>query len=386
MSNIAAAALPAADATASSAASSSASGVTLFDPIVLRDVRIRNRLWVAPMCQYSVEQRDGVPTDWHLVNLGAMAAGGAGLIIAEASAVSPEGRITDKDTGIWSDEQVQGWARVVDFLHEHGATAGIQLAHAGRKASTWPAWGTTERGTVPADRGGWTAVAPSTIAFPGYAEPVALDLAGIDQIVADFTASARRALTAGFDVLEVHAAHGYLLHQFLSPLSNDRIDEYGGPLANRARLLLRVVEAVRAEIGDQVPLLVRFSGTDYAEDGWTVEETAVVAGWARAAGADFFDISSGGNVTGVTIPLSPGYQVPLARSVKENAQVPVNAVGLIVTARQAAEIVESGAADAVMLGREFLRDPHFALRAAAELGVMVDYWPGQYERATWPVA
>ncbi|TFD88805.1 NADH:flavin oxidoreductase/NADH oxidase [Cryobacterium lactosi] len=370
----------------SPAAPDSAQTVSLFDPISLRGVTIRNRLWVAPMCQYSVDGRDGVPTDWHLVHLGSMAAGGAGLIVTEASAVSPEGRITDRDTGIWNDAQTSAWARIVDYLHRQGATAGIQLAHAGRKASTWPAWGTPERGSVPADQGGWPALAPSAVPFPGYAEPVALDAAGIDTVVADFAAAARRALTAGFDVLELHAAHGYLLHQFLSPLSNLRTDEFGGSLENRARLLLRVVEAVRAEVGESVPLLVRFSATDYAVDGWTVDETAVVAGWAARAGADFFDVSSGGNVTGVQIPLAPGYQVPLARFVKDHAAVPVNAVGLITTAGQANDIIASGAADAVMLGREFLRDPHFALRAAHELGAHLDYWPGPYLRATWPEA
>jgi 2,4-dienoyl-CoA reductase-like NADH-dependent reductase (Old Yellow Enzyme family) len=372
-------------ATALSAAESLAAP-SLFDPISLRGVRVRNRLWVAPMCQYAVENRDGVPTDWHLVHLGSMAAGGAGLIVTEATAVSPEGRISDRDTGIWNAEQTAAWTRIVDFLHGQGATAGIQLAHAGRKASTWPAWGALQRGSVPADEGGWPTLAPSAVPFPGYAEPLALDLAGIDTVIADFAAAARRAVDAGFDVLELHAAHGYLLHQFLSPLSNQRTDEFGGSLENRARLVLQVVEAVRAEVGDDVPLLVRFSATDYAAGGWTVEETAVVAGWAAEAGADFFDVSSGGNTTGVHIPLSPGYQVPLARVVKDTASVPVSAVGLITTAEQANDVVASGAADAVMLGREFLRDPHFALRAAAELGVHLDYWPGPYLRAPWPEA
>ncbi|POH64907.1 oxidoreductase [Cryobacterium zongtaii] len=366
------------------AAADSAAAVSLFDPISLREVVIRNRLWVAPMCQYSVIERDGVPTDWHLVHLGSMAAGGAGLIVTEATAVSPEGRITDRDTGIWNDTQASAWAHIVDYLHGQGATAGIQLAHAGRKASTWPAWGTSLHGSVPADQGGWPTLGPSAIAFPGYAAPMALDHAGIDTVVADFVTAARRAIVAGFDVLELHAAHGYLLHQFLSPLSNQRTDEFGGSLENRARLLLRVVKAVRAEVGESIPLLVRFSATDYTVDGWSVEETAVVAGWAAQAGADFFDVSSGGNVTGVQIPLTPGYQVPLAQFVKATAAVPVNAVGLITTAAHANDIVASGAADAVMLGREFLRDPHFALRAAAELGVPLDYWPGQYARAAWP--
>jgi 2,4-dienoyl-CoA reductase-like NADH-dependent reductase (Old Yellow Enzyme family) len=372
-------------ATALSAAESLAAP-SLFDPISLRGVRVRNRLWVAPMCQYAVENRDGVPTDWHLVHLGSMAAGGAGLIVTEATAVSPEGRISDRDTGIWNAEQTAAWTRIVDFLHGQGATAGIQLAHAGRKASTWPAWGAPQRGSVLADEGGWPTLAPSAVPFPGYAEPLALDLAGIDTVIADFAAAARRSVDAGFDVLELHAAHGYLLHQFLSPLSNQRTDEFGGSLENRARLVLQVVEAVRAEVGDEVPLLVRFSATDYAAGGWTVEETAVVAGWAAEAGADFFDVSSGGNITGVHIPLSPGYQVSLAQIVKDTASVPVSAVGLITTAEQANDVVASGAADAVMLGREFLRDPHFALRAAAELGVPLDYWPGPYLRAPWPEA
>ncbi|MEB0265967.1 NADH:flavin oxidoreductase/NADH oxidase [Cryobacterium sp. 10I5] len=359
--------------------------------MTVRGVTMRNRLWVAPMCQYSILKKDGVPEDWHLVHLGGLAAGGAGLVIAEASAVSPEGRITDQDTGIWNPEQADAWARIVRFIHGQGARAGIQLAHAGRKASTWPAWGTdghgaVRHGTVPAEEGGWPTLSASTIPFPGYAAPVALDAPGIDTVVDDFAAAAVRAIDAGFDVLEIHAAHGYLLHQFLSPLSNDRTDEFGGSLENRARLLLRVVAAVRAAVGDTHPLFVRFSATDWAPGGWTPEETSIVAGWARDAGADFFDISSGGNVTGVQIPLSPGYQVPLAAFVRGEADVQVSAVGLITTPAQAEEILASGQADAVMLARELLRDPHFPLRAAHELGATIDYWPPQYLRARWPEA
>ncbi|WP_416172933.1 NADH:flavin oxidoreductase/NADH oxidase [Cryobacterium sp. 10C2] len=362
-----------------------------FRPLTVRGLTVRNRLWVAPMCQYSILKEDGVPEDWHLVHLGGLAAGGAGLVIAEASAVSPEGRITARDTGIWNTEQADAWARIVRFIHGQGARAGIQLAHAGRKASTWPAWGTdshgaVRHGTVPAAEGGWPTLSASTIPFPGYAAPVALDARGIDTVVDDFAAAAVRAIEAGFDVLEIHAAHGYLLHQFLSPLSNDRTDEFGGSLENRARLLLRVVAAVRAAVGESHPLFVRFSATDWAPGGWTPEETAIVAGWARTAGADFFDISSGGNVTGVQIPLSPGYQVPLAAFVKGEADVPVSAVGLITTPAQAEEILASGQADAVMLARELLRDPHFPLRAAHELGATIDYWPPQYLRARWPEA
>ena len=354
----------------------------LFEPIQIRGVRMRNRIWVSPLCQYSVLLGDGVPTDWHLVHLGSMALGGAGLVMAEASAVEPQGRISPRDTGIWNADQVAGWRRVVHFLHEQGAAAGIQLAHAGRKASVQPEWGSPVKGSIPLDDGGWPTDAPSAIAFPGYATPVELDDEGIQRIVAAFTAGARNALDAGFDLVEVHAAHGYLLHQFLSPLSNTRTDGYGGSLEHRARLTLEVVRAVRAEVGDDVPLLVRFSGTDYAEGGWDVEETALVAGWAEQAGADHFDISSGGLIPGVPIPIGPGYQVPLAERVHA-AGVEVNAVGLITTPQQAEQIVASGAADAVMLGREMMRDPHFALRAAHELGVELDYWPPQYVRARW---
>jgi len=357
----------------------------LFQPLTIRNTTFRNRVWTSPMCQYSVLERDGVPRDWHLVHLGGFAVGGSGLVMAEATAVSPEGRITARDTGIWDDQQRDAWARIVRFLHTQGTVAGVQLAHAGRKASVWPEWGTDERGTMPAADGGWQTVSASAEAFDGYDAPVALDAAGIDRVVADFAAAARRAIDAGFDMVEVHAAHGYLLHQFLSPLSNHREDEYGGSLENRARLLLRVVASVRAEVGEDVPVFVRLSATDYTDGGWDERQTATVAGWARDAGADLFDISSGGNIAGARIPVGPGYQVPFAAFVKREAGVPVNAVGLILSARQAEEIVASGQADAVMLGRELLRDPHFALRAAHELGVELDYWPPQYDRAHWHV-
>lgn len=357
----------------------------LFQPLTIRGTTMRNRIWVAPMCQYAIEKKDGVPEDWHLVHLGSMAAGGAGLVVAEASAVTPEGRISPQDTGIWNDEQADAWSRVTAFIHSQGAAAGIQLAHAGRKASVWSEWGTDRKGTIPADEGGWQTVSASAFPFPGYNAPVPLDASGIDDVVEQFRSAARRSVDAGFDVVEIHAAHGYLLHQFLSPLSNDRTDEYGGSLANRARLLLAVVAAVRDAVGRAIPVLVRFSATDYADGGWDEKQTAIVAGWAADAGADFFDISSGGNVSGVRIPVGPGYQVPLAEYVKGNAAVSVSAVGLITTPEQAESVVSSGQADAVMLGREMMRDPHFALRAAYELGVDLDYWPAQYLRARWPV-
>jgi 2,4-dienoyl-CoA reductase-like NADH-dependent reductase (Old Yellow Enzyme family) len=356
------------------------STATLFTPFTVRGVTVRNRIWVAPMCQYSAENRDGIPVDWHLVHLGSFATGGAGLVMAEATAVSPEGRITPQDLGLWNDEQATAFARITGFLHAQGATTAIQLAHAGRKASTYRPFA-SEHGSVPAAEGGWQTVAPSAVPYPGYAVPTELDLAGIDTVVDDFVAAARRAVTAGFDVLEIHAAHGYLLHEFLSPLSNTRTDAYGGDLAGRAKILLRVVREVRAAIGGDVPLFVRFSATDWAEGGWDEAQTAIVSEWAKDAGADLFDISTGGNVAGVSIPLEPGYQVPFADFVKRNAPVEVSAVGLITTPGQANEVITSGRADAVMLGRELLRDPHFALRAAADLGIDIDYWPAQYVRA-----
>ena len=355
----------------------------LFTPLSIRSTTFRNRLWVPALCQYSVERQDGVPTDWHLVHLGAFAMGGAGLVMTEATAVAPIGRISPHDTGIWNQEQVDAWSRITRFLHERGAVAGIQLAHAGRKGSTHRGWAPVATGTVPEADGGWPTVAPSALAFGEYATPRALDTAEIADVVAEFVTAAERSVEAGFDLVEIHAAHGYLLHQFLSPLSNLRTDSYGGSLENRARIVLEIVRAVRAAVGDEMPLFVRFSATDYAEGGWNQDDTATVAAWAQDAGADFFDISTGGNVSGVTIPLSPGYQVPFADFVASTAGVPVNAVGLITTAAQAEEIVSSGRADAVMLGREMMRDPHFALRAAHELGVEVDYWPEAYVRARW---
>lgn len=349
----------------------------LFTPTTIRDVTLRNRLWVAPMCQYSAVE--GMPQEWHHTHLAQFASGGAGLVVAEATAVSPEGRISPQDTGIWSDEQRDAWAPIVAAIRNRGSVAGIQLAHAGRKASTWsPLLG--RDGTVPAAEGGWQAVAPSAVAYEGYDVPEALDLAGIDRIVDDFAAAAQRSLDAGFEVLEIHAAHGYLLHEFLSPLTNLRDDEYGGSLENRARLLLRIVDAVRAVAPDS-PVFVRFSGTDWAEGGWTVEETATVARWAADRGADFFDISSGGLVAHQKIALGPGYQVGLAAHVRREAGVPVNAVGLIVDGPQAESILAAGDADAVMSGREWLRDPHFGLRASVELDAAIDYWPAQYARA-----
>jgi 2,4-dienoyl-CoA reductase-like NADH-dependent reductase (Old Yellow Enzyme family) len=350
----------------------------LFQPLTLRSRTARNRVWAAPMCQYSVEAQDGVPTPWHLVHLGSLARGGAGVVIVEATGVVPEGRISPWDTGLWNDEQQAAWAPIVDFLHGQGALAGIQLAHAGRKASTYREW--SGRGSVPVDEGGWETVAPSAVAFEGYAMPRALDAEELPGLVEAFRASARRAVDAGFDVIELHAAHGYLLHQFLSPLSNHREDAYGGSLENRARLLLEVVRAVRAEIGE-LPLLVRFSATDWAEGGWTLEETIRVSEWARDEGVDLFDVSTGGLVKGTDIPVAPLYQVPFAREVGRATGAPVGAVGLITTAEQAEGVVAGGDADVVLLARELLRDPHAPSRMARELGAPLGLVPPQYTRA-----
>ena len=334
------------------------------------------------MCQYSVVKRDGVPTAWHNVHLGSMAVGGAGLVMTEATAVEAIGRISPHDTGIWNDEQRDAWKNIVDFITSQGAVAGIQLGHAGRKASIYSDWNFPGvSGSMPDQEGGWQTVSASATAFDGYLPADELSLADIDALVETWGQAARRAVEAGFEVIELHAAHGYLLHQFLSPLSNLRTDEYGGPLEDRARLLLRIVERVREAIGDDLALFVRISATDWVDGGWNEAETATTADWARAAGADLFDVSSGGNVTGVKIPVGPGYQVPLAHFVKQHSHIATSSVGLITTSELANAIVEEERSDAVFIGREMLRDPHFALRAAVELGAEIDYWPAQYLRA-----
>ena len=353
----------------------------LFSPITLRDVTIRNRVWVAPMCQYSAV--DGVPNDWHLVHLGSFARGGAGLVFTEATAVVPEGRISPEDTGIWNDEQQAAWARIVDFVHGQGARAGIQLAHAGRKGSTFSGF-TGRTGGVPDEEGGWTPVGPSATAYPGLRDPRALDLDGIREVVTAFGDAAERALAAGFDVLELHGAHGYLLHEFLSPLSNERTDEYGGSFENRVRLLLEVVAEVRGRVPAGTPVVVRLSATDWAEGGWDDDQTVRLAALLAGAGVDLVDTSTGGNVR-AQIPVGPGYQVPFARRVRAEAGIPSGAVGLITDPKQAEDILAEGSADVILLGRELLREPHWPLRAAAELGVedeeQAALWPVPYLRA-----
>ncbi len=351
----------------------------LFSPITLRGATFRNRLWVPAMCQYSAEKRDGVPTAWHLVHLGSFARGGAGAIVTEAAAVVPEGRISPQDLGIWNDAQRDAFRPIVDFVHSQGAKIGVQLAHAGRKASTPRTW-EEQVGTLDEAHHGWPTVGPSAVAFDGYDVPRALSADEVGAVIDAFVAAAVRSRDAGFDFVELHAAHGYLLHQFLSPLSNERTDEYGGSLENRARPVLEIVKGIRATLGEDFPILVRFSATDWLEGAWDEHDTARVASWAKEAGADLFDISSGGNAA-AKIPVGLGYQVPLAESVRREGDVETGAVGLIVGAQQAEEIVSSGRSDVVFVGREFLRDPHFALRAAFELGVELDYFPQQYHRA-----
>ena len=356
----------------------------LFTPITLQGLTLRNRIWLSPMCQYAVTERDGVPTDWHLVHLGARALGGFGLILTEATAIVPEGRISPQDTGIWNDTQVAAWSRIVRFVHQQDTAIGIQLAHAGRKASTHRGFPGEATGNLAREEGGWEPVAPSALEFPGRIVPQALGRDEIAGIVAAYVAAARRAEAAGFDVVEIHAAHGYLLHEFLSPLSNRRDDEYGGDLAGRVRLLLEVVDAVRLAWPPEKPLLVRISGTDWTEGGWDVDQSAALGGLLREHGVDLVDVSSGGNVP-ASVPVGPGYQVPLAAAVRSSG-IAVGAVGMITEPAQAEAILTDGCADVVLLARAALREPAWPQRAAAELGVAPAEaaYPPNYLRGAWP--
>ncbi len=349
----------------------------LFSPLTLRSVTLRNRIAVSPMCQYSAV--DGRASDWHLVHLGARAVGGAALVVFEATAVEPRGRISPADLGLWEDAQVEPLARVAAFVEAQGAVAAVQLAHAGRKAGTKAPW--EGGGPVPASEGGWTPVAPSPLPFaPGYPTPLALDAAGLRGVVASFAAAARRAAAAGFRAVEVHAAHGYLLHQFLSPLSNRREDAYGGSFENRTRLVREVVTAVRAAWPEPLPLLVRISATDWAEHGWDVEQSVELARALGPLGVDLVDVSSGGLVATAQVPAGPGYQTGFAERLRREGGVRTGAVGMITSPEQADHVIRSGQADVVLLARELLRDPHFPLRAARALG-QDGPWPRQYLRA-----
>jgi 2,4-dienoyl-CoA reductase-like NADH-dependent reductase (Old Yellow Enzyme family) len=349
----------------------------LFTPYRLRGLEFRNRVFVSPMCQYS--SANGMPTDWHLTHLGSRAVGGAALVFTEATAVSAEGRISPDDAGIWSDAQAAAWTRIAHFIREQGAAPGMQLAHAGRKASTAAPWFGGK--PVAPGAGGWQPIGPSPIPFdPASPAPREMTKADIDRVTAEFVAAARRCLAAGFQVLELHSAHGYLLHEFLSPLSNHRTDEYGGSLENRIRLTVRVARALREVWPQDLPLFVRLSVTDWAEGGWDLPQSIELAKALKAVGVDLIDCSSGALIPGVKIPATPGYQVPFAEAIRREAAVATGAVGLITEPAQAEHIIASGQADAVLLARELLRDPYWPLHAAKALGAKVAP-PRQYGRA-----
>jgi 2,4-dienoyl-CoA reductase-like NADH-dependent reductase (Old Yellow Enzyme family) len=348
----------------------------LFSPITLRSVILKNRIFVSPMCQYSSD--DGMPDDWHLVHLGSRAVGGAALVMTEASAVSPEGRITPWDAGIWNDAQAAAWKRIAAFIRDNGAVPAMQLAHAGRKASCDKPWNGGK--SLGADQGAWQTLGPSASAFGNYAVPRAMTEADMEACIADFVAAAGRAQGAGFDVVEVHGAHGYLLHEFLSPLSNLRDDRHGGSLENRMRFPLAVCDAVRKAWPASLPVLVRISASDWKEGGWDLAQSVEFAQRLKAIGIDLIDCSSGGNAADQKIVLGPGYQVAFAESIRREAQIPTGAVGLIVNAVQAEHILATGQADAVSLARAFLRDPYWPRHAARELG-LDPHWPDPYKRA-----
>ena len=349
----------------------------LFSPLTIKSVTLKNRIVVSPMCEYS--SVDGFANEWHLVHLGSRAVGGAGLIITEATAISPEGRISPDDLGIWKNAHLDKLKSIVSFIHKHGSVAGIQLAHAGRKASFTAPWKGAEQ--LKPGNGGWQTVAPSALPFnEGNTIPEALNAAGILKVIEDFRAAAQRAVSAGFKVIEIHAAHGYLIHQFLSPYSNQRTDEYGGSFENRIKLLLEIIEAIQSVWPLQLPLFVRISATDWYDGGWNEQDSIRLAAILKDKGVDLIDCSSGGNIPGVKIPLKPGYQVHLSALLKKETGILTGAVGLITGAEQAENILEKGEADLIIMAREMLRDPYFPLHAASELGADIQ-WPNQYLRA-----
>ena len=348
----------------------------LFSPFKLREVEFKNRIFVSPMCQYSAQ--DGIAQSWHLVHLGSRAVGGAGLVMVEATAVVPEGRISPSDLGIWSDMHADALSPIARFIHEQGAVPAIQLAHAGRKASTAVPW--LSRSPLLPENGGWQVVAPSALPFAAGSQPRELSVAELDGIVAAFVVAAKRSLAAGFEVVEIHMAHGYLLHEFLSPLSNLRNDNYGGSLENRARLPLRVARAVREVWPQHLPLFVRISATDWVKGGWDLEQSLQLCSWLKETGVDLIDCSSGGLTPDAKIPAGPGYQTPFASAIRQETGIAVGTVGLITAAEQAEQIVATGLADVLFLARELLRDPYWPLHAALKLGVDVA-WPVQYQRA-----
>jgi 2,4-dienoyl-CoA reductase-like NADH-dependent reductase (Old Yellow Enzyme family) len=349
----------------------------LFEPINIRSIRLKNRLTVSPMCEYS--STDGFANDWHLVHLGSRAVGGAALVFTEATAVSPEGRITTDDLGIWKDEHIAFLKRITFFIETHGAVPGIQLAHAGRKASHFSPWKGGK--ALQKEEGAWETLAPSALAFKDNEPlPREMGIADISHVVKDFSDAAGRALRAGFKVFEIHAAHGYLVNEFLSPLSNQRHDEYGGSFENRIRILIEIVEGVRTIIKEELPLFVRISATEWVEGGWTIDDSVKLAGILKFKDVDLIDCSSGGNSRAQRIPVEPLYQVPFAEKIKKEIGILTGAVGLITTATEAEQILVNKQADIIIMARQLLRDPYFPLRAAKELGANVP-WPVQYERA-----
>lgn len=350
----------------------------LFDPLTIRGLTFANRVFVSPMCEYS--SVDGYASDWHFVHLGSRAVGGASLVLTEATAVLPEGRISPQDLGIWKDDHIESLGRIVRFVHAQGSVAGMQLAHAGRKASTYRPW--EGAGQLPESEGGWKkVVAPSAIPFAdNFPMPQALSLDGIQEVVRAFVAAAQRACEAGFRVIEIHAAHGYLIHEFLSPLSNRRSDAYGGSFENRTRILRDIVSAVRQVWPERAPLLVRISATDWVDGGWDIQQSVELARQLKNLGADLIDCSSGGNAASAKIPVGPAYQTPFAEQIRREAGILTGTVGMITSPAQAEQIVAAGRADAVLLARELLRDPYWPMRAARELGQAMA-WPVQYLRA-----
>lgn len=348
----------------------------LFSPLSIKSITLKNRITISPMCQYS--STDGFANDWHLVHLGSRASGGAGLVIQEATAVAPEGRISPEDLGIWKDEHIEKLKAITAFIKSQNAVPGIQLAHAGRKASVSSPWKGNKK--LDASQGGWQTLAPSAIGYHDDETPIALDKNGIQKIISDFKAATKRAVQAGYEVLEIHAAHGYLNHQFLSPLSNTRTDEYGGSFENRIRFTIEVLEAVQTEWPDNLPLFVRISATDWAERGWNVEESIEFSKILKEKGVDLIDVSSGGLVSHQKIPLEAGYQVPFAEKIKKETGILTGAVGLITEASHAEEILMSEKADLVLFARASLRDPNLGLHFAKALETEVA-WPPQYERA-----
>lgn len=350
----------------------------LFSSIKIRKIELKNRIVVSPMCQYS--SKDGLPNEWHFVHLGSRAVGGAGLIFTEATAISPEGRISPDDAGIWNDEQMNAYKKITSFIKSQKSIPGIQLAHAGRKASTHSPW--KGKGRVKIEDGGWQTIAPSSIPFAeNFPFPKEMDEKDIKLIIGQFRDAAKRSIESGFEVIELHFAHGYLVHEFYSPMSNKRNDQYGVTLESRCRLAIEIAESIRKNIPLDTPLFVRISSTDWVENGWDIDQSVQLAKWLKEVGVDLIDCSSGGNVPDTKIPSAPGYQIPFSEKIKKETGILTGGVGLITTAEQAEEIIKSEKADIVLLAREMLRDPYFALHAAKKLNVNLEDFPKQYLRA-----